>query len=86
MTTATQYIQNFDLAEQLFDKIRHGGKLHLVSHDEQLSVDVHLKHEYGVYWLGVKRSTDKQYSGHCARSKSDVVTYLSQFREREDNE
>jgi hypothetical protein len=81
-----QYVQDFDLAEQLFDKIRHGGKLQLVSHDNQLSVDVSLKNDFGVYWLGVKRSTDKRYDGHYARSESEVVTYLSQFREREDSD
>jgi hypothetical protein len=67
----------YEQAEQLFNRIRYGGELKLVSSD--LSVDVRIKFDYGVYWMAVKHTNRKAYSVYRSYSKDAICTYIAQF-------
>lgn len=77
------YTQDFELAEKLFAKVRYGGELKLISHDEQLQVDVKVKYYAGARGLGVKLPTDGRYARFNMQDDHYIIGYLAQFKERD---
>jgi hypothetical protein len=67
----------YEQAEQLFNRIRYGGELKLVSND--LSVDMKVKFDYALYWFAVKHINRKTYRDYRLMNKDAICTYIAQF-------
>ena len=76
-----KYLNIFKQGENLYQKVRWGGTLDLISWDGELKVTVEVKDLYGVKFMGIKRATDKDYRGHFAKSPTEIENYLGQFQE-----
>ena len=76
-----KYHTNRHVGELLFEKVKNGGKLRVISWDAKLVVDVSVKYEFGTYGMALKKPDKKRYGKHYLKSTHEIISYLSQFRE-----
>ena len=76
-----KYHQNFENGERIFNKIKHGGIVELISYDGLLLIAAKVEYYAGVYGLALKKTGDKKFGKSYVKSSNDIIGYFSQFQE-----